>query len=498
MANGQALVDSKVLEETATGRARIFYPQVCATLKVRLDDFARGNGSGDPRLDEFYEFSVIPRKCSVKINDYLMADEFDIEVDYKDLPFDPRCIRAVSVSIHAQDMYDSTSKDGERPTIVPTEDNVIFFGFADEDSISFDDQNRSVTLEGRDNTSLLLDEKYLQGTIALNLPIDKLFRQMLDSLPSTKALKIKNLIGDLPVLASFYTDKQDGSGNKNVKRDQTYWDVIQDIALQAGLIAYIEIDSLVISKPRVLYNKTQAKTFIYGHNIKDLKFKRKIGRRKGFNLIVRGLNLEGKVPPVYTAKIPLEATPEWCRETGNINEEIKIPEVDAKGVPVTDSESKKVAPYISFKVPNVASKQQLIEIGQSLYEEISRQQIEGSFVTKELTVSFRQLNSSGVASGALESFDLFKLRNGTPVNIVIDHGDLKGLTNQDSTASRIQLLVDRGWNKKVATVFAQTLGKYSNILYTREVKMMYDSKEGVQFTIEFLNFIEVSEKFKGG
>jgi hypothetical protein len=65
------------------------------------------------------------------------------------------------------------------------------------------------------------------------------------------------------------------------KKDK-YWEVIQDLVGKAALVAYIELDELIIAKPRALYEGTNAKQFIYGKNLKSLEFKRKLGRVKGF------------------------------------------------------------------------------------------------------------------------------------------------------------------------------------------------------------------------
>jgi hypothetical protein len=478
-------------------RERIYYPQFCATLKVRLEDFARGQGS-DQRLSEYHELSIIPKKATVDINDYSEADTFELEVDYKALPFDPRCIRAIAVSIHAEDMYRKYESSNAHQRIIPTTDNAIFYGFADEDGITFNESSRQVRLEGRDNTALFIDQKYPHGTVTLNQTVDQVIKSILKEQPATKNMILENRAGILPILSSFYTDKQEGSGRKNVKRDQTYWDVIQDIVRQAGLIAYVELDRLVITKPRVLYNKSQAKTFIYGHNIKSLEFKRKIGRRKSFNVAVRGMNIEGKNPPVFEAKIPLEATDEWSTSLGYPRAEIKIPEIDSEGKPVPEAETK-AAPYLTFLVQNVASKSQLVEIGQQIFEEVGRQEIEGSFSTRDMSVSLRTLGANGAPGGGkTESFNVLKLRNGSPISIVIDEGDLEGLTNMSTIDERVDYLMRRGWTQKVADVFARTMGKYSNTFYTKSVRISMDSENGIEFDVNFLNFIEISERFRGG
>lgn len=427
----------------------------------------------------------------MNINDYTQADTFDCEIEYKQFPFDPRCLRAVGITIHMEDvgsLYDDGTNSPTR--INPSRENTVFIGFADEESISFDDTKRTVRFEGRDYTSLLIDRKYLGGPVNLELPIDEVVKALLVSLDETTDIEVVNKASaNLPVLSKFYSDKDASSGKKNPKRDQSYWDLIQSIISQAGLIAYIELDKLVISTPRVLYGTDKVKRFIYGKNVKNLSFKRKIGRRKNFNIIVRSMNLSTK--EVIEAKIPAEATPEWSAATNIPNEEVKVPDSSASGKPEAAKELK-AAPYMAFRITNVNSKDHLIEVGQNIYEELGRQQIEGDLSTADMVVPESRSDLTSGKETDKSEFDILKIRNGTPVSIWLDAPDMQNVMQFASKEARETYLKARGINSKAARYLSENIGKADASFYTRAVKFSLDNTQGFQCEIEFINFIQVT------
>lgn len=470
-------------------------------MRLRLEDFG-DKASG--LSDQTFDIACLARSVTVNINEYSKADTFEAEIDYANFPFDPRCIRSCAVTVAMQDMGRIFTDTNSLNPLIPSAENIIFIGFADEESINFNDETRSIKLEGRDNTALLIDRKFLEGTIAVDKPLEQVIGSLLESLEETKNLKVivrakdKNgkPVTTLPILAGFWADKGEMAGKKNVKRDQSYWDVIQELVSAAGMIAYVELDKLIVTQPRVLFDRNQAKKFVYGGNIKNLEFKRKIGRKKGFNIAVRCLNIETK--EVLTALIPKEATNQWSKETGIPNIEVVIPKV----VPVQPAgvgDGKKTenqlsdqaaeqkgepAPYIAFSVRNVTNKQQLIEIGQSIYEEIGRQQIDGSFETREMRIKYERLD------GKIDLFNILKLRVGMPVFIEIQGDDLKALQNIKDQAGIEKYLIDRKYDRRVARSLAQSIGKSNTPFYTKSVQFTMDSEQGFDCKIEFLNFIE--------
>lgn len=473
----------------------VYYPQGAMTLRILWEDFGE---SQNTKFQEVYSIPVLARRFTVNINDYTQADTFDAEIDYKEFPFDPRAIRACGVTISVQDMKSIYETNISLKEIKPNKENTIFEGFADEESITFDDTKRVVRLEGRDLTAILIDRKYLESKpIVLSTPLDAVFRLLLSDLKEFNKIKIENRSGgELPTIAKFYPDFNPLSGSKNTKKDETYWEIIQDLVSRAGLIAFMELDKLVISKPRALYDEKQAIQFIYGKNIKDLNFKRKLGRKKNFNIVVRSLAPESKENPVLKAEIPLDATDSWSISIGVPKKQVNIPTINPDG----SKGDEKAAPNISFLIPDVYSQDKLIEIGQEIYEELGRQQIEGSFETREMESS----------DGDKHCFNLLKLRNGTPLKIQIDQGDLNGITKvidpkatddrkKKSIENTKKFLINRGYKEQIASVLAETLNnqRLDSPLYTKSVKFTLDAESGFKINVDFINIINLPPRLGG-
>lgn len=455
------------------------------TLRVLWEDFGLKT---DAALQEVYSLPILARRLTVNINDYNTADTFDAEIDFKSFPFDPRTIRACGVTIHMENKKKVFLGDNQLNLITPTPENTIFQGFVDEESISFDEEKRTVRFEGRDFTSILIDTKYLQGKpIDMGAPLDTLIQQLLDQVKSTVKIEVDNRVLDangnklpLPNVKQFFPDfGQPLAGHKNVGRDDTYWEIITDLVQKAGLICFIELDKLVISTPRVLYDKNKAKKFIYGRNVKTLEFKRKLGRHKGFNVAVRYLDLGTK--EVLLAQIPEEASEDFAKRTGQARKRIQIPVVNPDGTLGTPKD----APFITFRVTNVKNKAHLIEIGEKIFEEMSRQQIEGSLTTHDMQT---------VEESTDKDFDLLKLRVATPIKIELDQGDMHGLGRLKSVAEREKFLKARGWSTSVAHAFAESLGKFSPVFYTKAAGFTLDADNGFSLKVDFLNFIDLDNK----
>ncbi len=419
------------------------------------------------------------KRVTVNINDYTSADTFSAEIDYKQFPFDPRSIRAVAVTIAMEDtgrLYEEVTNSPIR--IKPTLENTVFTGFADEETIAFDDTKRTVRLEGRDNTAILVDRKYLGGPVSMELSIEQVIQRLLFELPEAEKIRVDNRVGTLPVLGKFFDSKDDFSGKKNPKRDESYWDLIQRIVAQAGVIAYIELDALVITTPRILYGNDPIKRFIYGRNIKNLNFKRKIGRRKNFNIAVRAMVFSTK--EVLTAFLPKDGTQAWSKESGIPLEEVKVPQSIIDDKP-KDQQELKAAPYMSFRLTNINDHAHLVSVGESIYEEFSRQQIEGDFETADMMT---------MQSDKTE-FDILKMRNGTPVSVWVDSTDVKEISQWATAESRELYLRARKIDVKAARFLSETIGKMTASFYTKSVQFSLDENSGFKAKVEFVNFIEV-------
>lgn len=451
-----------------------YYPQAVLTLNVRWENFGF---ESSPALNKTHEMFVFAKRLNVNINDYTQADSFTCELEYNNFPFDPRCIRALGVTVHLEDMRSLYNTDGSLNTITPKKENIVFVGFADEETIKLDDSSRTISFEGRDYTALLIDSPYDGRTIDLGTKLDDIVAELLGRLDATKQIKVINRTGEeLPIIAKFSPGYDVLGKDRSAKRNETFWDVIQDLVARAGLIAYIELDSLIISKPRVLYQDSRDTEFIYGRNLKSLSFKRKLGRRKGINVAVRALNLESK--ELLEARIPEEASEAWSIETKISRTVQTVDKIKPDG-----TVDKVPAPYLAFRVADVADKAQLIKIGEGIFEEVGRQQIEGSIETLEMCVK-----TDGI------EYDLLKLRNGAPVRIEIDAQDIEGITRLNTFGARLRFLKARCYPDEVANALAESLGLLDTRFYTKGLSFSMDGESGFKMQLDFLNFIEVTNK----
>lgn len=456
-----------------------YYPQAAVILKIIFEDFEGNTDTAD--LKTIHTIQVIARSVTVSVNDYTKADTFNCEIDYKNFPFDPRCIRACGVTICIEDMKSVFKNGSELNTIVPSEDNTVLHGFADEDSINFDDDHRVVRLEGRDFTGLLLDLKAPSEPQPTDQPLDILILNIFKANESLAALKVDNRTGSpLPTLAQFAPNFTPQTAKKNPKPNENYWDLIQEYVSRAALIGYIEIDTFVISKPQVLYGNEQTKQFIYGVNLNSLEFKRKLGRKKGFN--IKTISLDLKTKETVQALIPKESTEEWSDSIGIEQEEIMIPQIGSDGSPADP----KVAPYMTFRFPDM-TKTQLIQTGQKIFEEVGRQQIEGSLTTKELEVI-----EQGDAC-----FNATDFRVGTPIEILIDQDDLDEISHLKDVNDRVTFLKARCYAPAVAQALAETLGRFHSKFYTKAAHFTVDQESGFKMKLDFVNFIELGNKNLG-
>lgn len=490
----------------------IYYPQGAVKLRILPEDYQL---SSDASLQDPIEVIVLAKKISVTGNDYKTSDTFTMTIDYKNFPFDPRTIRACGVTIYMEDMGQGGQK------LVPSNANAIFAGFVDTEEVQLNDSTQEVHFEGRDFTALLIDQKYLVNKpISEQKPLDVAIYEFLAQVPALKNITLINQTGDvLPSLAKYYPGHADPlNGQRNPSSKESYWSMIQDAVARAGLICFMRLDQLIITTPR-----NQATTvgddikFVYGKNVKKLELKRKLGRLKNINVSVR--SRVGK--NVIIAKIPLEAEPSWCKAFGIKRAEVVIPVLMPTGVLDSNTihKSTKVAgasvlqnqkavagqpaPYLSFNIPNVSTHAQLVKIGQTLYEQYSLQQLEGSLTTREMTGWGPPQNVAGLFSdnsagpgiqiGSAKQYDLTQLRKGQSIAIQIGTDDLAAIARFQDQQTREQYLIQHGYTRQVAAIFAKTMGKFSPRFQIKSYTLTLDADSGFELNLNFQNILVLTQ-----
>ena len=482
---------------------KVYYPKAVAQLDVVLYDY------GDTSQKNEFHLIVTPVQASVNINAYNLADTFSLSVRFEDLPFDPRLIRSIRATIFILDL--KTLRKFTQKDLKDNQDKILIVGFADNHTIRLENSERTVSFDGRDYTSLFIDTTFdnanLQDEegkrtrkINLNRPVKSIIEDLISNTPGAESIEVDDRSGKgIQNFAQAVPDYNLVNGRQTsdsqfvyVDQNQTYWDVIVSLCEAAALICYVELDKLVLNSPRILYQgQVQNKKtlqFIYGFNLMSLEFFRNLGRKRKFNLVLRSFNIRsGKRIEV---SIPRDAEASWAKDM-NIDKAIQmIKELDAQGVARS-----RPAPAFAFLFKD-KTKEQLIAIGQKVFEEYVRQQLEGSCETRDMVVN----DSNGV------EFDITKIKIGTPVQIEISSEDVRNIMrtgpggDKISDSQRIQYLIRRGYPPRTATDLIKAVavgtGKLRPTFYTREAQYEMGN-DGFSCRIGFVNYIQIGEFING-
>ena len=285
----------------------VYYPQTAVRLLVVWEtyDITQVTTRAErERLDEQSirnpaTIDIIAKSVNVDINDYTQADTFSLIIDYDQFPFDPRAMRSVQVTIAMENI-----PSGERIQLrkynprTEVDGNLVFIGFADIQEIAFDDASREVFLEGRDYMGLLLDtsrvlidKKNAAGLVVGSKIAQKpKFTGKLITTAFTSLLREQRAFNGLNVEARLGSDPIPKiNGDANNVAGTSYWHIIEKYVAREGLIAYMDLDKLVITNPRNLFAGSEQRLvqMVYGINLSRLSFNRYIGRQKTFNIRVK-------------------------------------------------------------------------------------------------------------------------------------------------------------------------------------------------------------------
>ena len=175
----------------------ISYPQAAVVLRIVWEDF----GTRSPELSQVYTFEVLPKRVSVSLNNYKEADTFDVELDYRVFPLDPRFIRSCQITIHIENMERLVDERGKAVRIQPRapstgdKHNTVLMGFVDTHNIDLNDNTKTVLMKGRDFTSLYTDIPWTGKAVPLSQSVDKVIEGIIAQLKTTGDIKVENRTG---------------------------------------------------------------------------------------------------------------------------------------------------------------------------------------------------------------------------------------------------------------------------------------------------------------
>jgi len=491
---------------------------------------------------------VQPIKSTRRVNTYRKADELDLTLSWKSVPFDARIVRAI-LAFHYEG---TTSPDGfstgERelapdnpnPTgfIVPaTGDNLRWVGTIDEISDAHGDGGDIVTMKGRDLTSLLLDTEIAPGLetrMAPGTTIQEVIKNLLATddvfeLIRGPFLRTENPLPQLD--AARYTrlavvpkerHRENSAGGRpfvirhppKAGGKTSYWDVISELCLAHCLRPSIEKDQLVLLEPRILYSRVPEITtqpgipsfpkpgghrqaigetrttrrMVYGKNIQMLRFHRKLGRIKSPTIEVIGYNPDAERSD--ERRVIVRYPPTTRTNT-----------TDAAGKKPKEN-------FHTVQIQGVVDKTQLRDIAKQVYEGMGRQEMGIAIQTADLA-SF----SDNPRFDPNLDPDLLDLRAGDPIEILViptdrETGKLFSLAELNTFISKrdkvtsgtsavrenaVQFLVEQGWDRDDANQLVKILASANlpNEFRVISASFSFDADSGFDIQIDARNYVKV-------
>jgi hypothetical protein len=428
----------------------VWYPRCHAQLLAVVD--GRGGPDSISRL-----IDIAPKDCVLLRNGYHEADTFSLEFDARKLPIDPEVIKSLAVRIF---MFNADGKDDQSDPALEGRERLR--GIADDDGIELSDDGQLVTVTGRDYTGLLLDAEWdPRNHIPSGGALDLTIQTIADAAAPPGALA--RFVVEAHGLAMPKVGSAHRSTKKKglwVKPGKTYWDVIYEMALAHGFIAYVKGETIFITEPRsqTIASAAAAPQLIYGKNLRRLKMSRKLTKEKVPQVVVtawdpvRGDVVRVTYPekPETTAKASGPNMPALGMKR---NETIFLPGPAG----VTDLETLKR--YARVRFANMA-----------------RSEAEYECETHDLR--------------SFDGQDLFELDAGAPLIIGFDPYNGEQMRSL-SVAERVRHLVAQGYAHDVSELLAESYERVSQLQqahYTRSVEFHFSQDEGITIQPTAINY----------
>jgi len=546
----------------------VFYPSMVVNLQLRLDEGRKS--LGDPKSPEelaqaggaatpttqgpevlasgkagdglSHLVGIVPRSASIELPAYRQAGKFNFDIEYRDLPLDPRVIRAIGVAVHlgavpAPDFasgmtdvqldYGSGSFDSgkrRKSIIETTPENIVLAGLADTIYVEHTKSGSLVKIGGRDLRGIMLDLPISIETLKkldVTKPISEVVRQIVQDL-HPQGGKIEVVVkpeewpgGSLPsprTLDDVTRTNLNAIGKavrpstKGEAQKVSFWDLITNYCFFVGAVPYFVGSRLFIRPARNLFDQrlnevafdqnfpTPFKDGLRREVSKPLVSKRErfAFRRLVFGRDILHYSMERKLAGI---KVPVIEAVSWDSEKKKLVK-MQFPPESKKEARTTNTGAGGKAPAtnpIRVNVPGVKNKKKLLEIAKDLYEEVGRQEIGGSVQT-------RNLSSFG---GSNQDPDLIKLRPGDPIEFRVDSSGLNvqpppasELTSEHARSREEQVKAVRekvGDEQLARALVAANRGEVADmqrIFRTANVKFDWNCNSGLGISFDFQNFVE--------
>jgi len=451
-----------------------YRPRMAASLVVPVMG-TRAERIEQAASSEAIQLLVNPKRIRISRNDHNHADECEVTLDWTELGVDPRMLDHGVLAAYIENADDSGIWNAGRH-------NCRFIGIIEHIDRSGDlDSPMQVSLKALDYTKLFLSAKPFgsSGIPDYSQTLQDAWRRVCEQTPGAEILADRLVldigIGETTVttLGAAVAERFRKLGKVPTHPDTDAWAVWQQCVGMLGLISYIDLDECYVTTATNLYTEGDAPRLVWGRNITSLKESRASQvAGKGIGLTsfdpLTGTTLEAYYPPIGDPRINRKR---------------------AKATKVNEAALRKAEDreYLSF--PGVSQQDVLEKIAQRVWEERSRQELEGSARTVEMWTE--RVNSK-------KQFDLLDLRAGDSVRIEFDPQDKQILTRLPTRGAQLRFLTQRGYSDDTAKLIVANIDEFARLeptFLTKDVSIELEvDGDGGSFGIEinFINRIQVS------
>jgi len=462
---------------------------------------------------------VEPRSVSIERNGLASADTATLVIDFLDAPIDPRIVRSAHVEIVIgvvpADDYEAGLERGEtrddgslRSLVAPAIEGTVprgatrFLGYVDEWDVSYSEQGDTITIECRDMSAPLRDLPLPAGlSIDLSLPLDEGVSAFLETASATtRGVTVSYRgAGDPPTPADSMPASRRarrGSVARRARRggsSMSLWDHITDVCRGVGLLPVVDGFDVVLLDPRTLVVSEGIRRMVYGRNLQRLEFSRRLQGSKVPTIEVRCYDPD--IGRVIWARFPVRSGERRSGVLGRDNppRALRANEVTPSGANPDDT-------IKTLIVSGITDPALLERIAESAFDQIGRQEIEGTLATLDAWSYDRTPDLA----------DLLDLDPGDSVEVLVaaasgEESEAEGTTTSLARltamerARRASYLEALGWPRAVAQRFAalQDATGFQTVFRVQDVRLDFDAQLGLKIEAGFVNYIEVREDEAG-
>lgn len=449
---------------------RPHYPTAWIKLELLLEDF----GQPDPK--RLIHLEGIPLELRVEINAFQEADTSEVTFSLDDFPFDPRILKGGTVEVYLADAAGTLPGSGlhRAPGIggfdfwakrTPEEMRglCLFVGVIDVAQGLLGDDGREFKVKARDYTAYFLDATSDPSKVIVyekGVSLRELIEKVIAERETTTAITVDNRAAD--VFPADYKRRAPDpkKGVRRPRNGEKLWDIITELALEAGLVAYVELDQIVIREPATIFSDRDPDRLIrwtLGGDIWRLTASRDLGRQHGINVQVTSYDPDAKRTIVALAPKDGETEPK---------EEVpaaKVGSGSARSVTRTVQRT-----YRPFVVRGVTDQAHLQKIADQIRQQLRHHELEASLESSAMTDSRGRL---------VQSF-----RYGDPIEVAISEG--LSATIGQPVEVQIRRLIEVGYADQDAKAVALSLDRLRVPWYVHRVRHTLSTRGESRYEIE--------------